>query len=214
MGERRHAGMMIATLRRGVCRAASRHHSVARVHTIPRLCVQLHVGSEPAVRQICHIRNLTEWAARLQPASTRHASISTKNEEDQARMPPPLVLASWGRRLLALLFDGVLFLGNVALAAWGSAVVGQVLHRDVAVSTCLCILAVMCAPGVLYYKWNGQTPGKRLFRIRCVREDGCRMGLKAAFADHILKVCTNMPPYGVLLGMLGCFGDHKALHNY
>jgi len=79
---------------------------------------------------------------------------------------------------------------------------------------CVYILSVIFAPCLLYIQWNGQTPGKKLLRIRCVRDDGRPMNLYTALADYVLKVLTNMPPYGLMMGVLDLFENEKCLHNY
>jgi len=40
------------------------------------------------------------------------------------------------------------------------------------------------------------------------------MSFRTASAELSLKVFTNMPPYGIFLGMLNVFGHSQCLHNY
>ena len=75
-------------------------------------------------------------------------------------------------------------------------------------------LLVLVSPAAICARWNGQTVGKRLLRIRTRREDGAAVSFRTALADLSLKVFTNMPPHGVFFGTLNVFGHNRCLHNY
>ena len=75
-------------------------------------------------------------------------------------------------------------------------------------------LLVLVSPAAVCARWNGQTVGKRLLKIRTCREDGSPLSMRTALADLTLKVFTNMPPHGVVLGMMNAFGNNQCLHNY
>ena len=48
---------------------------------------------------------------------------------------------------------------------------------------------------VFEWLWNGQTPGKRLLKLRVIREDGRPVTLWEAIARNLLRICDAVPGF-------------------
>ena len=48
---------------------------------------------------------------------------------------------------------------------------------------------------VFEWLWNGQTPGKRLLKLRVIREDGRPLTLWEAIARNLLRICDAVPGF-------------------
>jgi hypothetical protein len=48
---------------------------------------------------------------------------------------------------------------------------------------------------VFEWVWNGQTPGKRLLKLRVIREDGRPITLWEAIARNLLRICDAVPGF-------------------
>jgi uncharacterized RDD family membrane protein YckC len=146
-----------------------------------------------------------------------------------------LLLAGAGNRFLALLVDlvlqGLLFVGIVAgigLAWWAARpFITQVAERAferygvwVVAALFLLVFVVQWGYFTLFETvWAGQTPGKRLVKIRVVREDGRPIGFPEAAIRNLLRVVLDSQPLnlyavGFLTGMLNArfrrLGDFAA----
>ena len=53
--------------------------------------------------------------------------------------------------------------------------------------------------------WSGQTPGKRLLKLRVIKEDGRPISAFEAFSRNILRTIDSLPPVGVPLYSIGIF---------
>jgi uncharacterized RDD family membrane protein YckC len=101
--------------------------------------------------------------------------------------PPPLPqrqVASDGRRLLALLIDG-LIAAPIAVGivlAFGSARFSEFLA-----------IAVVLSWDFLFESLRGQTIGKRAMKIRVVRRDGTRLRPQHAAARNVLRIVDGLP---------------------
>lgn len=49
--------------------------------------------------------------------------------------------------------------------------------------------------------WNGQTPGKRIMKLRVVREDGRPIRFFEAFVRNLLRVIDISPPFSYAIGV-------------
>jgi uncharacterized RDD family membrane protein YckC len=50
--------------------------------------------------------------------------------------------------------------------------------------------------------WNGQTPGKRIMKLRVVREDGRPIRFFEAFVRNLLRVIDISPPFSYAIGVV------------
>jgi uncharacterized RDD family membrane protein YckC len=62
---------------------------------------------------------------------------------------------------------------------------------------------------ILYeYLWTGQTPGKRLARVRVVRSDGSPIGLSEAVIRNLVRIVDFMPT-GYAVGLVAMFFNRQ-----
>ena len=61
--------------------------------------------------------------------------------------------------------------------------------------------------------WNGQTPGKRLMKIRVIKDSGRSITLFEAMARNLLRIIDMMPPSTYLVGVISmvCNKQQKRL---
>ena len=124
---------------------------------------------------------------------------------DQLRIDTPeqvaleLPIAGVGSRFLALAIDTLLqtlltFLAFAAVALAGLLPAGRVVGS---VAPAIVLLSVFCIYwgyfAVFEIVWHGQTPGKRLTRIRVIRDNGRPIDATAAVLRNLLRVVDFLP---------------------
>jgi uncharacterized RDD family membrane protein YckC len=64
--------------------------------------------------------------------------------------------------------------------------------------------------------WNGQTPGKRLVKIRVIKDSGRQITLFEALARNLLRVVDMIPPNLYLVGLISmlCNQQQKRLGDF
>ena len=64
--------------------------------------------------------------------------------------------------------------------------------------------------------WNGQTPGKRLVKIRVIKDSGRQITLFEALARNLLRVIDMLPPYLYFVGVVSmlCNRQQKRLGDF
>src|ERR1035437_7937861 len=64
--------------------------------------------------------------------------------------------------------------------------------------------------------WNGQTPGKRLVKIRVIKDSGRQITLFEALARNLLRVIDMIPPYLYFVGIICmlCNRQQKRLGDF
>ena len=64
--------------------------------------------------------------------------------------------------------------------------------------------------------WNGQTPGKRLVKIRVIKDSGRQITLFEALARNLLRVVDMVPPNFYLVGLIAmlCNRRQKRLGDF
>ena len=64
--------------------------------------------------------------------------------------------------------------------------------------------------------WNGQTPGKRLFNIRVIKDSGRQITLFEALARNLLRVVDMFPPPVYFVGLVSmlCNRQQKRLGDF
>ncbi len=113
--------------------------------------------------------------------------------------------------LLVLIFSYVLILGSSRVASVAS---NPDSRANWLVAGCLLLFFLM---QWAYYSlfeafWNGQTPGKRLFKIRVIKDSGRQITLFEALARNLLRIVDWLPTFyfAGVISML-CNKEQKRL---
>jgi uncharacterized RDD family membrane protein YckC len=125
-------------------------------------------------------------------------------------------LAGVGSRFLATAVDsciqavliGLMLLAVAVAGAWGGAVaLLRDLDRGESTTAAVWLVALFLVVNFLllwgYYVafellWNGQTPGKRLFRLRVLRDSGYPVGFLESLTRNLVRLVDFLPSfYGV-----------------
>jgi len=132
--------------------------------------------------------------------------------ETPERVPLAFALASIGNRFLAVLIDHFIQYMAILIVAWAFiswSGVGDMnsIERDELMSQMskwtialmIIVLFLIFSGYFIFFEWlwNGQTPGKRLFKLRVIREDGRPITLWEAIARNLLRIFDAIP--GVFL---------------
>lgn len=139
--------------------------------------------------------------------------------ETPERVPLEFALASIGNRFLAVAVDHFFQFLSMFLLAWffgwlagygteqlveaPEALMGQAPKWTIAVLIVLVFL-VFAGYFILFeWLWNGQTPGKRLLKLRVIREDGRALTLWEAVARNLLRIADAAPGFVVPIYSIG-----------
>ena len=123
--------------------------------------------------------------------------------ETPERVELHYVLANVGNRFLAAAIDHLIQAALLVVVVLSLIAADAFRHVDSMVSAgnwalalgVLCIFGVYWGYFVLFETlWNGQTPGKRVMRLRVVREDGRPVRFFEAFVRNILRLLVDMQP--------------------
>lgn len=131
--------------------------------------------------------------------------------ETPERVPLEFALASIGNRFLAAAVDhfiqylaifAVLFIVILAigLESLSSAATANMMVRDVPnwlIAATIVILFLLFSGYFVFFEWlmDGQTPGKRLLKLRVIREDGRPITLWEAMARNLLRIFDAVPGF-------------------
>ena len=129
--------------------------------------------------------------------------------ETPERVPLAFALASIGNRFLAAAIDHFLQYLSIAIVVWiflSAAGIGEdvgILEelRSEApkwmIALMILILFLLFAGYFILFEWlwDGQTPGKRLLKLRVIREDGRPITLWEAIARNLLRVFDAIPGF-------------------
>src|SRR5213075_2514659 len=90
--------------------------------------------------------------------------------ETPERVPLAFAIASIGNRFLAVTIDHFIQFLSIILVAW--------------------FFFLIFASYFIFFEWlwDGQTPGKRLMKLRVIRDDGRPITLWEAIARNLLRV--------------------------
>ncbi len=140
---------------------------------------------------------------------TEHEELSIDTPE---QIPLSFPLAGIGSRFLAVLFDSLLqFVGFAALFVFAALVVGGTAAIWPGAWTWTAAILWLLF-FTLYYGyfaffealWNGQTPGKRYFQLRVIKETGQPITVYEAISRNLLRAVDQLPAvYAV--GILSVF---------
>ncbi|CAN5314321.1 RDD family protein [soil metagenome] len=131
--------------------------------------------------------------------------------ETPERVQLEFALASIGNRFLAVAIDHFIQYLSILLIAWFALSLAGYSSSDVAdapdklltempkwTMAILIIVLFLIFAGyfiVFEWLWNGQTPGKRLLKLRVIREDGRPLTLWEAIARNLLRICDAVPGF-------------------
>lgn len=131
--------------------------------------------------------------------------------ETPERVPLAFALASIGNRFLAVAIDHFIQYLTIFIVAWAFVSLSGVNQSSVEESAAaifsempkwtiaiLIIVLFLIFAGyfiVFEWLWNGQTPGKRLLKLRVIREDGRPITLWEAIARNLLRIFDAVPGF-------------------
>ena len=131
--------------------------------------------------------------------------------ETPERVPLEFALASIGNRFLAVAIDHFIQYFSIFLIAWFFLSLAGYTSADVAdapeklltempkwtIAVLIIILFLIFAGYFIVFEWlwNGQTPGKRLLKLRVIRDDGRPLTLWEAIARNLLRICDAAPGF-------------------
>lgn len=130
--------------------------------------------------------------------------------ETPERVPLAFALASIGNRFLAVAIDHFIQYFTIFIAAWifiSISGIGDVTNLDRAeffqsmskwtIAIMIIVLFLIFAGYFVFFEWlwSGQTPGKRLLKLRVIREDGRPVTLWEAIARNLLRIFDAVPGF-------------------
>ena len=137
-----------------------------------------------------------------------------KSHSLDIRLPEGVVfslpLAGPSSRFLAWLVDGLCIYGLFAVIRTVTGIVA-ILSSDVSLAlTLVLVFAVPIFYGIAFEGyWRGQTPGKRLLRLRVMDASGLRLDLRQVIVRNLLRAVDSLP-YFYLVGGAACLASAKA----
>ncbi len=139
--------------------------------------------------------------------------------ETPERVPLAFALASIGNRFLAVAIDhfiqyaaiilvvlGFLSIMGIGLFDGDSSVAGVLQEMSKWTIAILIIIIFLLFTGYFIFfewLWNGQTPGKKLLKLRVIREDGRPVTLWEAMARNLLRIFDAVPGLVVPIYSIG-----------
>lgn len=131
--------------------------------------------------------------------------------ETPERVPLEFALASIGNRFLAVAIDHFIQFSSIFLIAWFFLSIAGYSASDVGdaperlfieapkwlIAILIIILFLVFAGyfAAFEWLWNGQTPGKRLLKLRVIRDDGRPLTLWEAIARNLLRIADAIPGF-------------------
>lgn len=129
--------------------------------------------------------------------------------ETPERVPLAFALASIGNRFLAVAIDHFIQYLTILITIWiffsisgiGDAVRSpDTLLSDApkwVIALLIIVLFLLFTGYFIFFEWlwNGQTPGKRLMKLRVIREDGRPLTLWEAVARNLLRLFDTFPGF-------------------
>lgn len=131
--------------------------------------------------------------------------------ETPERVPLEFALASIGNRFLAVAIDHLIQYLSIFLIAWLFLSIAGYSSADVVdapeqlfndapkwvIAVLILILFLIFAGYFIAFEWlwSGQTPGKRLLRLRVIREDGRPLTLWESVARNLLRISDAVPGF-------------------
>jgi uncharacterized RDD family membrane protein YckC len=139
--------------------------------------------------------------------------------ETPERVPLEFALASIGNRFLAVAIDHFIQYFSIIVIAWIFLSLAGYSSSDVAdapgqllsqmpkwtIAILIIVLFLVFAGYFIGFEWlwNGQTPGKRLLKLRVIREDGRPLTLWEAIARNLLRIGDAVPGFVIPIYSIG-----------
>jgi len=136
--------------------------------------------------------------------------------ETPERVPLHFALASIGNRFLAVAIDHfiqylaivLISLAVLSFAGMTGSLFGGEFFQEMPKWTIAILIIVVFALFAGYFVffewlWNGQTPGKRLMKLRVIREDGRPITLWEALARNLLRIFDAVPGFVLPIYSIG-----------
>ena len=138
--------------------------------------------------------------------------------ETPERVQLAFALASIGNRFLAVLIDHFIQYMAILIVAWsfvswsGVADMNSIERDELlaqmskwTIALMIIILFLIFAGYFIFFEWlwNGQTPGKRLMKLRVIREDGRPITLWEAVARNLLRIFDAVPGFFIPIYSIG-----------
>ena len=139
--------------------------------------------------------------------------------ETPERVPLAFALASIGNRFIAVAIDHVIQYVSIALTALlflfaaglfsdGSDSIVDIIGIDTPnwiYAVLIIVLFLLFSGYFAFFEWwwDGQTPGKRLMKLRVIREDGRPITLWEAIARNLLRIFDAIPGFVVPIYSVG-----------
>ena len=150
---------------------------------------------------------------------------TTADTPDAVRIATPeqvaitLPLAGVGTRLLAALLDALIIVGAILLALLVILLVGIIIAQQphgLAAGSVLGAFTLLFLFGFIfvYYAglellWDGQTVGKRVLKLRVLRDNGTPVDAAAVLARTVVRL-VDFLPVGYLVGLISMVVDGRA----
>ena len=130
--------------------------------------------------------------------------------ETPERVPLAFALASIGNRFLAVAIDHFIQYFVIFVVAWAFLSISGIgnietienseIFREMpkwTIAVMIVVLFLIFAGYFIFFEWlwNGQTPGKRLLKLRVIREDGRPVTLWEAMARNLLRIFDAVPGF-------------------
>ena len=146
-----------------------------------------------------------------------HNLIDTQESliiETPERVPLEFALASIGNRFLAVTIDHIVQYLGIFLLAWliysltqlndgASPSFSEMPNWTKAILILGAFLTFAGYFVAFEWLWNGQTPGKRLLKLRVIRDDGRPITLWEAIARNFLRICDSAPGFVIPIYSVG-----------
>lgn len=130
--------------------------------------------------------------------------------ETPERVSLEFALASIGNRFLAVAIDHTIQYLGIFIIAWifiglagggsdvlegSSSFISEMPKWSIAILI-LGLFVIFAGYFILFeWLWNGQTPGKRILKLRVIRDDGRPITLWEAIARNLLRICDAVPGF-------------------
>lgn len=148
--------------------------------------------------------------------------------ETPERVPLAFALASIGNRFLAVAIDHFIQYLSIFIIVWAFFGLAGMSFSDASeapsqifnempkwtVAILIIVLFLLFAGYFIVFEWlwNGQTPGKRLLKLRVIREDGRPITLWEAIARNLLRIFDAVPGFILpvySIGLISIFASSR-----
>lgn len=139
--------------------------------------------------------------------------------ETPERVPLAFALASIGNRFLAAAIDHFIQYLTIFIVAWaflslsgvgeaareaGASAILEEMPKWTIAFLIIALFLIFAGYFVFFeWLWNGQTPGKRLLKLRVIREDGRPITLWEALARNLLRIFDAVPGFVIPIYSIG-----------